>query len=120
MLCFDAWLNQDTFWRIEGTAAAIDSAQFFIKVLRRMCSNYLPTTNSNRWNFPKFHKLLHVVDDMSRFGAPNNICAQRPDSLLISAAKQPGRHANSLVLHDEIPRPVFQSLRSFHHRCQVL
>jgi hypothetical protein len=95
-LCFGAWLNQDTFWRLEGTAAAIDSAQFFIKVLMRMCSNCLPTTNSNRWNFPKFHELLHVVDDMSRFGAPNNICTQRLESLLISAAKQPGGRAQKL------------------------
>ncbi len=27
---------------------------------------------------------------MSRFGAPQNFCAQRPESLLIFAAKQPG------------------------------
>ncbi len=93
MLCFDAWLNRRTFWRLEETAVDKDSAQFSIKVLMTMCSNYLPTTNSNRWNFPKFHELLHVVDDMSRFGAPTNFCAQRPESLLISAAKQPGRRA---------------------------
>jgi hypothetical protein len=93
MLCFDAWLNRGTFWCLEETAVAKDSAQFSIKVLMSMCSNYQPTTNSNRWNFPKFHKLLHVVDDMSRFGAPNNFCAECPESLLISAAKQPGRRA---------------------------
>jgi hypothetical protein len=58
-----------------------------------VCSNYLPTTNSSRCNFPKFHELLHVVDEMSRFGAPTNVCDQRPESLLISAAKQPGRRA---------------------------
>ena len=58
-----------------------------------MCSNYLPRTKSNRWNFPKFHELLHIVDDMSRFSAPTNFCAQRPESLLIAAAKQPGRRA---------------------------
>ena len=45
------------------------------------------------WNFPKFHELLHVVDDMARFGSPVNFCAQRPESLLIPAAKQPGRRA---------------------------
>ena len=28
-----------------------------------------------------------------RFGAPQNFCAQRPESLLIVAAKQPGRRA---------------------------
>jgi hypothetical protein len=64
MLCFNAWLNRGTFWCLEETAVAKDSTQFSIKVLMSMCSNYLPTTNSNRWNFPKFHKLLQVVDDM--------------------------------------------------------
>jgi hypothetical protein len=72
MLCFDAWLNQDTFWHFEDTAVAKDSTQFSIKVLMSMCSSYLPTTNSNRWNFPKFLELLHIDDDMSRFGAPTN------------------------------------------------
>jgi hypothetical protein len=87
MLCFDAWLNRGTFWHlVEETAVAKDTAQFSIKVLMSTCSIYLPTTNSNRWNFPKFHNLLHVADDMSRFGAPTNFCAQRPESLLISAA----------------------------------
>jgi hypothetical protein len=93
MLCFDAWLNQGTFWRLEETAVAKDSAQFSIKVLMSVSSNYLPTTNSNRWNFPKFHELLHVANYMSRLGAPTNFCTQRPESLLISAAKQPGRRA---------------------------
>ena len=30
---------------------------------------------------------------MERFGSPLNYCAQRPESLLIPVAKQPGRHA---------------------------
>ena len=45
------------------------------------------------WKFPKFHELLHIVDDIERFGAPMNYCAQRPESLLIPVAKQPGRRA---------------------------
>jgi hypothetical protein len=93
MLCFDAWLNQDTFWHFEDTAVAKDSAQFSIEVLMSMCSSYLPTTNSYRWNFPKFLELLHIDDDMSGFGAPTNFCAQCPESLLIYAAKQPRRRA---------------------------
>ncbi len=36
---------------------------------------------------------MHIVDDISRFGAPQNFCVQRPESLLIVAAKQPGRRA---------------------------
>jgi len=53
------------------------------------------------WKFPKFHELLHIVDDMSRFGSPVNFCAQRPESLLIPAAKNLGdRHRSKMrVLH---------------------
>ena len=115
MLCFDAWLNRGTFWRLEETAVAKDSAQFSIKVLMTMCSNYLPTTNSNRWNFPKLHELLHVVDDMSRFGAPTNFCAQRPESLLISAAKQPGRRAQKR--HHGIDNELQAAQRLFVLQC---
>jgi len=34
--------------------------------------------------------MLHVVDDMEHFGASKNFSAQRPESLLIHAAKRPG------------------------------
>ena len=36
---------------------------------------------------------MHIGDDMSRFGAPQNFYAQQPESLFNIAAKQPGRHA---------------------------
>jgi hypothetical protein len=45
------------------------------------------------WKFPKFHELLHVVDDIEQFGAPRNFNSEQPESLLIYAAKQPGRRA---------------------------
>jgi hypothetical protein len=41
--------------------------------------------------------LLHIVDDMSRFGSPVNFCAQRPESLLIPATKHPGRQAQKRI-----------------------
>jgi hypothetical protein len=58
-----------------------------------MCKEDIPTDNSSKWKFPKFHELLHIVDDMTRFGATTNFCALRPESLLIPVAKQPGRRA---------------------------
>ena len=58
-----------------------------------MSKKYIPTFKSTAWNYPKFHELTHIVDDMMRFGAPQNLCAQRPESLLIVAAKQPRRRA---------------------------
>ena len=52
----------------------------------QMCKSYIPTVKATAWKFPKFHKLLHIVDDMERFGAPMNYGAQRPESLLIPVA----------------------------------
>ena len=93
MLCFDAWLNKESYWSLSDDENAKDTVRQSIKQLMEMCRTRIPTTTSDRWNFPKFHELLHVLDDISRFGAPRNYCAERPESLLIAAAKQPGRRA---------------------------
>jgi hypothetical protein len=60
-----------------------------------MCTTHIPikSQDENAWKFPKFHELLHLIDDMSRFGSPVNFCAQRPESLLKDAAKRPGKRA---------------------------
>ena len=93
MLCFDQWLNQPTYWTKRNHRIAIESIQTSIRSLMKMCKDDIPTDNPSKWKFPKFHELLHIVDDMTRFGATTNFCAQRPESLLIPVAKQPGRRA---------------------------
>ena len=154
MLCFDAWLNQATYWSIQDDADTKSDIQAAIRKMMNMCTTQITsvkveakkrakgkaktgkaktanatsakpksanaaaakatagkgklgktkagtdTTNNDKpekvtypWKFPKFHELLHIVDDIERFGAPMNYCAQRPESLLISVAKQPGRRA---------------------------
>ena len=93
LLCFDAWLMQDTFWDRSNSTNAIQSARSSIEALLKMCKNNIPAMKENCWKFPKFHELLHIVDDIERFGAPRNFNAERPESLLIYAAKRPGRRA---------------------------
>ena len=94
MLCFDAWLNQATYWKLEDTAEAKASFLASLRQLMQWCTTRIPRGDQGqKWNFPKFHELLHVVDDMIRFGASGNFCAQRPESLLKDAAKKPGRRA---------------------------
>jgi hypothetical protein len=67
--------------------------------LMQMCKSCIPTDKSASWHFSKFHKLLHIVEDIVRFGAPINYSAERPESLfLIPAAKQPGRRSQNF--HD--------------------
>ena len=63
------------------------------------CTTRIPTSDEGtKWNFPKFYELLHIVDDMIRFGASTNFCAQRPESLLKVAAKNQGdEHKNDMT-----------------------
>ena len=95
LLCFDAWLMQETFWNNSNRVEATTSARASIEALLKLCKQKIPllvkldkqkvpTVNANCWKFPKFHELLHVVDDIERFGAPRNFNAERPESLLIN------------------------------------
>ena len=93
MLCFDAWLNQATYWTAQHHAESKVVVHKAIQTLMSMCVSDIPLSKGKSWKFPKFHELLHILDNMERFGAPINYCAQRPESLLIPVAKQPGRKA---------------------------
>jgi hypothetical protein len=126
LLCFDAWLNQSHYWQTTNPAHVANEMkkhQDSIRNFMDMCKQSIPlkvegkeddkkkgkkkgttmrkegqkSNAEDAWKFPKFHELLHIVDDMSRFGSPVNFCAQRPESLLIPAAKHPGRQAQKRI-----------------------
>jgi len=90
LLTFDAWLNQDQYWKLKCHSNAMHNAQESIRMLLKLCVKRFP---DHKWEVPKFHEMLHVVEDMHRFGASKNFSAQRPESLLITAAKRPGKRA---------------------------
>jgi hypothetical protein len=93
LLTFDAWVNQTVFWDSKKPDDK-DARLMSIKKLMKMCKDRIkPLKKENPFRFPKFHEMLHLLDDMNRFGSPRNFCAQRPESLLIQAAKHPGRRA---------------------------
>ena len=97
ILCFDAWLNKFHHWETSNpdhVRREMAACQQSIRKFMSECQKHIPIgERKTAWKKPKFHELLHVVDDMSRFGSPVNFCAQRPESLLKSAAKKPGRRA---------------------------
>ena len=94
MLCFDQWLNQPTFWTAANHAESKAQVHASIMTLVHLCVTNIPLSkHKTTWKFPKFHELLHILDNMERFGAPINYCAQRPESLLIPAAKKLDRRA---------------------------
>jgi Plavaka transposase len=98
LVCFDAWLKEPCYWCYSNNETASNSAKQSIRVLLRLCRKYIPFNKlkPDCWKFPKFHELLHIPDDIMRFGSPSNFCAQRPESLLIQAAKHPGRRARKV------------------------
>jgi hypothetical protein len=109
MLCFDAWLHLPTFWPEDQEEVGIFEARTSIQKLMKMCKARIPSENSDKWNFLKFHELLHIIEDVSCFGSPIlNYCAKRPESLLIPSAKQPGRRAQKR--HDTYEQQAAQRL----------
>lgn len=93
ILCFDEWLRKDTYWVHQDSPIHKAVVTRSIAKLMHLSKKYIPIVKSTAWHYPKFHELKHIVDDIIRFGAPQNYCAQRPEALLIVAAKQPGRRA---------------------------
>jgi hypothetical protein len=90
MLCFDeCWLRNDSYWADHHAEVYKAIVPRSIAKLMHLSKKYIPTSKSTNWNYPKFHELMHIVDDMSQFGVHLNFCAQRSKSLLIFAAKQP-------------------------------
>ena len=72
-----------------------------------MYVNNIPLSKGKLWKFPKFHKLLHILDNMERFRASLNNCAQHPESLLIPVAKKLGNGCkiNTMDLLTNFNRP---------------
>jgi hypothetical protein len=60
-----------------------------IKHMMDMIKTRLPREYGNGWKLQKFHSLLHVPDDMSRFGSPHNTDTGCGERHLKDFAKKP-------------------------------
>ncbi len=70
MLCFDEWLRKDTYWADHNAEVTKAIVSHLIAKLMHLGKKYILTSKSTSWNYPKFHELMHIVDDMSPFGVP--------------------------------------------------
>ena len=74
ILCFDAWLNKFHHWEVcnpHHVRREMAACQQSIRKFMSECQKHIPIgERKTAWKKPKFHELLHVVDDMSRFGSP--------------------------------------------------
>ena len=78
LLCFDEWLRKDSYWPQHGSEVKMANISHSIAKLMHMSKKYIPTSKSTAWNYPKFHEFTHIVDDMMRFGAPQNFLCATP------------------------------------------
>ena len=49
LLCFDAWLMQDTFWMIPDLCGTKSSAKASIEKLMQMCQTNIPVIKQDGW-----------------------------------------------------------------------
>ena len=107
ILCFDAWINQDTFWPTKSNDMYKESAMKSIQILMKKIKRWLPAPQRNQgWKNPKFHLLTHFVDMIERFGAPKNYDSQHPERNHKYNAKRPGRRSQKTNYASEFEKQV--------------
>ena len=63
LLCFEAWLDKESYWHIEEDTdnEKSEEAENAIVQLMAMITTYLPQEQGHGWKVSKFHEMLHIV-----------------------------------------------------------
>lgn len=99
LVCFEAWLGQDTYWSLDNADACRNEAESAIRSLMLQIKTNLPRLTGCGWKVSKFHELLHIPQFMMEFGATKNYSASRPEAHHKQRAKQPGRRSQKRIRH---------------------
>ena len=94
LLCFWAWTRQHQFWLLKDDKTASTTVQHAMRVMLLKIKTQLPRLDGMGWKISKFHELLHLVEDMHRYGSPVNTSASSPEHNHLHFAKRPGRRAH--------------------------
>ena len=93
ILCFDAWLEEPSYWEIGnpcGKAAMAEDAIAALVRLIQLVKHLLPRNNSNGWKVSKPLEIRHIVRFIIAFGAPCGYNASRPREHHKACPKRPG------------------------------
>jgi hypothetical protein len=71
LLAFHAWSKCSASYDVSNDAA-VERLKISVIALLSMVSVRLPREEGNGWQLQKFHEILHLVDDIKRFGSPRN------------------------------------------------
>jgi len=91
LLCFYSWTKREHCYNLSTPSRQNDTRASIARLLT-MVKTRLPRAG-NGWNLQKFHDLMHLTDDMIRFGSPRNTDAGCGERSLKVFAKQPARTA---------------------------
>lgn len=90
LLCFHAWYKLDAAaWFSRGGTGRYLEIQDSTRRLLGLVKLYMPRKSGNQWKIQKFHDILHLADDIRRFGSPKNFDAGVLESSLRYWAKFP-------------------------------
>ena len=72
ILCYWAWLKQDTFWDCMDTSAC-EAATRCIRIMMLQIQVLWPRKLGLEWNITKLHEQFHIPFDIFRHGAHSNV-----------------------------------------------
>ena len=93
LLCFDTWCKKAEYWTMADWAAEQQTALNAIRYMLSLLFVALPRTKGNGWALSKMHDILHVPNDITRFGSPWNYNTGFCEHNHKYQAKIPGRKA---------------------------
>ena len=109
LLCFEQWCRRKSFWAIEQQTMCLQRAREAVIILMENIKESFPRGGDQPgWRLAKFHHLLHMVEEIGKFGAPENTSANRPEHNHRYFAKMPGRRSQKR--HSTFNRQVGQRL----------
>ena len=89
VLAFHAFYKRGGPYTWEDPKKAESLIRLKVREMLGMISVRLPRETGNAWRLQKFHEMLHLASDMSRFGSPQNYDAGPGESSLRVWAKKP-------------------------------
>jgi len=97
LLCFEAWLDQYTLWKIGDPSGEAQKAEEAIALLMKLIRTHLPRLKGNNWKVSKFHEMKHMVRFITMFGSTRGYNASRPEEHHKAHAKRPGRRSQKII-----------------------
>ena len=100
LLCFEAWLDQYTFWGIGDPHNESTEAEATIRSLMKLITTYLPRGKGDQWKLSKFYEIKHNTSRPEEHHKAHAKCpAQRSQKNVYTIDQQCGRRiADALVI----------------------